>query len=499
MEQITTRGQTFLDESGRSRMFRGVNVVDKHESTPVRTCFLQSKDESKPSGLPESFYSDCVKAGFNLIRLGFNWSNIEPEPGQYNESYIDSLQLIMDRCAAHGIYVFLDLHQDLYGDLPKRGGDGAPLWAAKMDGLTPKKCRFVWAEGYFWDKAVHRAFDNFWENAKVQGKGLQEYYAAMLQHLARRFAGHPALFGFDYLNEPFMGKDGGKIFRKLIANLVKVTITDRRVKTGRLLADLLNKEKRDRILDHFGDEVFHKIVCTAYPLVKKFDEQRYSPFLDKMTAAVREVTDKGVIFADNCYYSNLGIPCSIAAVSVNGRREPNQCFQPHGYDLTVDTPAYEFANNERVGGIFREHRNTQERLNVPVVVGEWGGGGSGDRWLPHVEYLLNLFDSFQWSNTYYAYGDNFFEKPLMRVLVRPYPVAVSGEIEDYSYDSAAKRFTLRFRQERDYAQPTVLYVPRQPKAVEADGATQEQPIAGGEALLLSLATKPGFHTVVVQL
>ena len=51
----------------------------------------------------------------------------------------------------------------------------------------------------------------------------------MWRHIAEKFDGHPALFGYDVMNEPFLGTDGGKVFFKLIANLAGTTVADGRI------------------------------------------------------------------------------------------------------------------------------------------------------------------------------------------------------------------------------------------------------------------------------
>ena len=72
----------------------------------------------------------------------------------------------------------------------------------------------------------------------------------------------------------------------------------------------------------------------GYEYVRKFDIEKYSPFINKVSTAIREVTDKGILVMENCYWSNTCIPCSTPAIEVNGEREKNFCFTPHGYDFT---------------------------------------------------------------------------------------------------------------------------------------------------------------------
>lgn len=486
MDRITVQGLRFIDERARERIFNGVNIVDKSDYSAGEQRFYTEITDEMIAGF--------IDKGINIIRLGFTWAKLEPVPGEYNDAYLDDIERIVDKFAQNNIYVYLDMHQDLYA--PACYGDGAPAWACITDGAKAHPMKLVWAEGYFWGKAVHKAFDNFWTNREYNGKGLLEYFADCWAHIIKRFADKENIFGYDFLNEPFPGTDGGRVFRLLIAKLVRVTLFDKGIDRKKLISDALHSETRHKVLDHYDEKIFPKIVSAGAGLIYKFDTERYSPFLDRMGTAARRVTDKGILFADNCYYSNLGIPCSISPIKADGVREPNQCFEPHGYDIMVDTPEYKYANNGRVGTIFDEHRRTQLRLNVPVIVGEWGGfGGEGRDWLPHIAYLLDKFDSNKWSNTYWHHCDGFTETLLMEVFCRPYPKATAGEVIQYKTYRAESRFTLAFEQKESDADESVIFVPSEVKELSVDGK-KVKPVMKGRDLCIK--TKPGKHTVLVK-
>lgn len=491
MEKITTFKQSFIDSSGRERIFNGVNICDKGGEREDRSSFFYPCDAA--------FLDKFKKLGFNLIRLGMTWETIEPEKGQFNISYLESVKEILDRCAEREIYVFLDMHQDLYSSFGLGIGDGAPHWACLSDGYTQKRPKVVWAEGYFWGKAVHRSFDNFWANAKIdEGGGVLDYFARMWQFVTDKFKDHPALFGFDILNEPFPGTDGGKVFRKIVFNLVKVTLFSSSIKRTKLIGDLVYKDRRKYFLDNYTGEVLRKVTSAADSLIHKFDTHKYSPFINRMSKAIREKTDNGIIMMENSYYSNLGIPYSAPAVNYEGVREEKLAFTPHAYDFMVDTDLYKYANNDRVGSIFAEHRRSQQRLDMPVIVGEWGGGGSGTGWFPHVIYLLDLFDKNKWSQTYWAYGEGFLESELMSVLSRPYPQAVTGEISRYAYNREQCIFTLVYEQGRDYEGETLIYLPSIPKSVETKGTYEIEKHPEGETAVLKVKTFVGKNKVKVK-
>lgn len=489
MERIVTEKRSFVDEYGRERIFYGVNIVDKRKD---------SEDNKFGFNIDDKLLDEMTSRGLNLIRLGTTWSMIEPEPGSYNDEYLDDMYRIFDLCAAHGVYILFDMHQDLYS--PRCYGDGAPDWATITDQYDPKEPKLVWAAGYFWGKATQHAFDNFWNNREYNGRGLIDYFAAMWQHVAARFADHPALFGFDMLNEPFLGSDGGKLFKKLISTAVGTVIGDKRVKCFKLIGDFLNKQRRDEVkyLEQITGDVLKDVTRKAgYEYVRKFDIEKYSPFINKVSTAIREVTDKGILVMENCYWSNTCIPCSTPAIEVNGKREKNFCFTPHGYDFMVDTPQYKYASNDRVRAIFEEHVRTQDRLDAPVLVGEWGGfGGDGEDWLPHIEFLVNFFEQHKWGFTYWHYVDDMFNSPLMKVLSRPYPVAVSGRLVSYGFDQSAQEFNLSYEGDGECAAPTEIYIHKPAKTVEGCEYELESVGENGAA---KLVVKPVSGTVNVKI
>jgi endoglycosylceramidase len=319
----------------------------------------------------------------------------------------------------------------------------------------------VWAEGYFWGKAVHRAFDHFWANDQVLGKGLQDHLGDVWQMLARRYGNQPALFGWDILNEPFPGSLGGKVFRTLVGKLVRTCLVSPTVQRVKFLRNVTHKETQGRALDVLTPAVMEKVTSAAQALVARFEQEHYAPFVARMQRAIRAVTQRGVLIVEHNYFSNLGIPFTAPLP----KEEQKLCYSPHGYDFMVDTPAYEFANDARVGFIFGRAQQSQQQLNIPVLVGEWGGGGEGEGFFPHIKYLMNLFDSYRWSNAYFTYTPGLFEQPIMRILSRPYPMAVNGEIKQFHCDDDAKRFTLAFAPSGNA--PTVIYLPNGYERVDA--------------------------------
>lgn len=161
MDKMRVQGDRFVNERGEQVIFNGINLVDKEADHDFIT----------PGGDP--LYEQLAAHGINLIRFGIYWNKVEPAPGQIDEAYLARVAEQIQLAQRHEIYVFLDMHQDLYA---AKWGDGAPDWAVLDDGL-PFNRSDLWSDSYFISPGLHRALDNFWQNAPAgDGKGLQDHY-----------------------------------------------------------------------------------------------------------------------------------------------------------------------------------------------------------------------------------------------------------------------------------------------------------------------------------
>lgn len=499
MDNITVSSKQFIDEHGRERIFYGINIGGKN--IPYMKAF---KDKGTENTLKEHI-SYLRSHGINVIRFFLNWSMIEPEPNQYNEDVLSGIKAFLDICEQNNIYVYLDMHQDLYSafrdtknikNYTVLHGNGAPQWACVTNGREFKQPKKIWAEGYFIDKAVHNAFNNFWDNTVVEGQGLQDHFCDLWKMLAKRFGSHPALLGFDIFNEPFPYTYNENIFFIIVKSAIKTTLKNHNISKAKLLAALFSKEPLPALLSQYSSEILYEITAPAHKYIEKFDKEKYSPFMNKVAAAIREETENGIIFMENCYYSNLGIPFSAPPITVNQKRETNQAFAPHAYDLMVDTPLYKYADDERVSAIFKRRKNEQDKLNIPVLVGEWGGGNLIPDWFEHGEYLLNLFDSFKWSHTYWNFDPIIRYTPVMDMLCRAHPIAVCGRITNYHFDKKAQCFTMEFEQDKDYSVPTEIFCHAYPKTVKTNG-TYEIENLSDSCCILKLNTNPGSNHITI--
>jgi endoglycosylceramidase len=188
----TPSGRFLLDPQGRALVLHGVNMV--YKLAPY------APDEV---GFDEDDAQFLVDQGFTTVRLGLIWKAVEPQPGVYDDAYLARIRQTTALLAAHGIWVLLDFHQDLFNE--RFQGEGAPDWAAQDDGL-PAQPQLGFPYNYFGQLALNRSFDHFWANSPgPDGVGLQDHYAAAWAHVASYFLQTPGVLGFDLFNEPWPG------------------------------------------------------------------------------------------------------------------------------------------------------------------------------------------------------------------------------------------------------------------------------------------------------
>ncbi|OQX33177.1 MAG: hypothetical protein B0D91_14995 [Oceanospirillales bacterium LUC14_002_19_P2] len=175
------------DDQGRALILHGLNTSSSAKGHPERMPWIGQSDVER----------EARDWGFNFVRFLIFWDAIEPQPGVYDEAYLDKVAERVKWYEDQGMYVLLDMHQDLYAY--QFGGDGAPPWATITDGL-PAEPQSPWWITYL-QPGVSRAFDHFWRN----DYGLQDHYADMWTHVAKRFKDTPNVIGYDLMNEPYGG------------------------------------------------------------------------------------------------------------------------------------------------------------------------------------------------------------------------------------------------------------------------------------------------------
>ncbi|KAH7245032.1 putative cellulase [Fusarium tricinctum] len=207
-----------VDEYGRIRFFHGTNVVMKE--APWYRPFQWIP------GVPSFGEQDLQTLhdmGLNIVRLGHSWAGAEPVRGKYNQTFLDIMKKQTMLAEEQGIYVLVDVHQDV---LAKQFcGHGVPDWLVQKDWITgfrrfpfPQKLKpfttdsngfpspesqcgsIDWSLSYL-SVAVGNAFGRLYNNFD----GLGDTFAAYWKKLASEYVETTNIVGYNLLNEPWAG------------------------------------------------------------------------------------------------------------------------------------------------------------------------------------------------------------------------------------------------------------------------------------------------------
>ncbi|GJM29092.1 MAG: hypothetical protein DHS20C17_17270 [Cyclobacteriaceae bacterium] len=492
---ITVEGERFVDNWGREVILNGINVVNKSK-----------EDGYMFEGGPD-FYANLKKWGFNSIRFVIIWDGLEPEPGVYDEEYLKKIDQRINWAADQGLFVILDMHQDLFS---VKYSDGAPEWATLDEG-KPHLTGAIWSDAYMLSEAVQTSFDNFWANKPaVDGIGVQDHYANLWRHLAERYKDNKAVIGFDLMNEPFPGSVAQQATPALLNQYGKLVyqVTGKVLTAEELENTWANEESRMEALELLeSKEAYTQVMDTLYHLNQEFEVSYLQPMYQKVADAIREVNSRQVIFLEHSYYSNTGVKSSIRRVTLADRTpDPLVAYAPHAYDLVTDTKAAASSSNQRVAAIFERIKEKSAQLKMPVWLGEWGAYYTHSEGIDAVaRNAVSLIERYLMGHAYWSYDPGtekleYFQKALLR----PYPAYTSGSLKSYHIDFKTGVFEMNWQQSMNIKEPTVIYIPwtsRLNKARLADyqGAYFEK-IANSEAgwVIVPASITEGDRQVVLQ-
>ncbi len=446
---MTIRGQRFVDPQGRHVILHGVNVVNK---SPAEGYVFDAGPE---------MFADLRDWGFNVIRLGVFWDGLEPELGMYDEAYLKRIDQQIAWAKEHGLYVFLDMHQDLYSVLYS---DGAPAWATLTDGAPHVDLGGVWSDAYFTSPAVQFALDNFWSNAPApDGLGLQDHYARAWARLAQRYADEPAVIGYDIMNEPFPGSAAVQAQAAMFARgaeLLAPIAPDLGDSVEVLMQQWIAAEGRSAILQLLRDvTLYSQVIDVTESIYTAFEKTQLMTLYRRAAEAIRAVDPVSALFLETTMGSNMGVYSGIEPVILDGTRDPAQVYAAHGYDLVVDTPDIAQASPERVELIFRRHGVTAQRLGMPMLVGEWGAYGRNPGTLPAAWHVVHQFEKLLCGETYWAYEPGMEGFPCFQAIQRPYPERVAGMLQSYHYSPETGMFACTWKEDDQIAALSRIYVP----------------------------------------
>jgi endoglycosylceramidase len=388
---LSNVGRWITDAAGRVVVLHGLNQV-----------FKVPPYVPSAGGFGDDDAAFLAANGFDAVRVGVIWAAVEPQPGVYDDSYLDSIDDTVRTLAAHGIVSLLDFHQDQYNE--KFQGEGAPAWAVPPSNAPNPSLGFPF--NYLFNPAEWQVWDRFWNNYKApDGIGLQDHLARTWAHVAARFAGDQAVAGYEVLNEPWPGTLG--------------------------------------------------VLCAA-PLIgcRAFDAGKLTAFYKRIDHAIRAVDTKHTVYVEpNTLFTQssttglgaIGDPHAAFSYHVYCSTESffqNETLCPQQDELTISR-ATRYATNHRMPPVLSEFGATTDLANLTEMVGladkyrtswlEWAYSGNDITSSSPDGQALVLDPSKP------PTGDNVLTGKLA-ALATPYPQVVAGTPTSWSFTGGVFRF-----------------------------------------------------------
>jgi endoglycosylceramidase len=448
---VTTTGDSLTNSDGQVVLLHGLNEV--YKETPY---------EPASDGFSNDDAEFLAANGFNVVRVGVIWSELEPEPGEFNTSYLNSIESTVHTLGNNGIYSILDFHQDAYSTA--FGGEGAPDWAVQTDGAANTEQTFPLNE--FFNPDEQSAWQSFWTNTDIpNGTGLEDDYSQMLEYVANAFNGNSDVAGMEIMNEPSPG-------------------------VSTFLSTLLG---------------------SPY-----FDSQQLTPFYDQAADAIRAVDPTTPIFYEPNVLFDATVPTHLGTVEAT-----NTVLSFHGYceiDLgssclpssanISDALAYASAQGipafmTEFGNLYSSASDQTDTLASELganqnLIGwtDWAYTGQGDiTGSPDSEWLIN-------DPELAPTGDNV-NTAALQALAEPYPQTISGTPESFSFTNGTFQFSYSTAQadglgsfpagsQTTISVPTVEF----PSGYDVS-VTGGQVVSGPDAPELVIASDNGASTVTV--
>jgi len=385
-------GKYFRDEQGRLLILRGVNVSNGNKGGPFFPKWFEQKHFDMLGG-----------RGLNVVRFVLQWEAIEPEPGEFDQEYLDKVEQRVKWAAEAGLYVLLDMHQDIWG--PKFGGNGAPEWATLDKGLPfdpPPGINWFMKYG---EPAVCQAFQSLWDNEE----GIGDHYAQAWAAVAKRFADDKTVIGYDLMNEPWLGNYG--------------------------------------VME-----------------VKEFEEEALVPFYSAVAQKIREVDQNHIIFVEPSATRSIGMTGGMGPIGDELVAFAPHYYHPTMDMLQSYSDSLE--NLEQIFLDLRDEAwavgGPMLMGEWGFFIGNQGDVVYGEHQMALFEKWSLSFTA--WSFDPGSGGFNLLssdKKPLwsLEVLTGTYPARVNGRIENWHYERPTRTFSIAFDTTDWPSGETVIAVP----------------------------------------
>ncbi|MCB0507333.1 MAG: cellulase family glycosylhydrolase [Bacteroidetes bacterium] len=390
------------DQYGRQLILRGLNTSNSAKADTLRSPWIVESDVARENN----------DFGFDFVRYLIFWDAIEPQKDVFDDTYLDRVEQRVNWYTSRGMYVMLDMHQDLYSII--FGGDGAPEWACRTNGAAPINL----PGGTPWwlkniDPAVINSWINFWSYSNH--KDLQDHYILAWKFVMERFKNNPYVIGYDLMNEPWGG------------DLIKVFITG------------------------------------------EFESVQLTNFYKKLIPALRTVEpNKYLFFEPTPAPVTFGAPSKLSKIT-DSKATSQLVYAPHCYPFdTHEGNGYTSTAKQQLKDWERERKKELKlHNNIPLLVGEFGLSPDQSGFGDYLVDFTTMADSNQWHWSYWSndlggwspLDPNRVTTPILPYLVRTYPKATAGKIKSFKLDNSTKEFVMTFISDNRTNMPTEIFVP----------------------------------------
>ena len=420
LSKIKLKSNQFIDEYGRVMLFHGANYVNKEPPWyPVQLTNQTNLDNLK-------------LWGFNSVRLGVMWTGLRPDIKTVNTTYLNIILKIIDDLSQRGIYVIIDLHQDMMST-KFAAYDGVPRWLIDlMPNSTfnypwPFKKYYLGFEAYLTD-ACGYAFQNLYSNTN----NFQDYFSEYWTIVSKNMVNLTSVLGYEFINEPW----AGDIFSK--PELLIPGIAGRH----NLLPFYDNIYKTIRQYDN-ETLVFYEPVTWGILLNGNFAGTGFD-------RAPGNDSDRTVLSWH--YYCWL--------LQFNANPLKNNSYPVYDRIICDEIQreiAFESVKNDRImigGGSF---------LTEFGVCAFSMDNGTLDT--TECEYVLDSADQYftSWSywnsKTFYSEDGQNINYPIINIFSRVYPQSTAGTPTSLYYNTTTLIFIYEYEHDPSIGTPTQIYVP----------------------------------------
>jgi endoglycosylceramidase len=419
LSKISIRGSNFVDDYGRVKSFHGLNAVSKQFPwIPLVNPNLKNETE----------LDNLKKWGFNVVRLGLMWSGLRPTKEFINTTYLDEMVTIINDLAVRGIYVIVELHQDMMSS--KFGAyDGCPRWI--VDSMPKSKTRYPWpfvrkdlVFAAYVTESCGFAFQNLYSNRN----GFQDHFAEYWEIVANKLKNHTSVLAYEIINEPWAG-------------------------------------------DIYSDPFLL--------LPGKAGEKNLLPLYDNIYNVIRKFDQQTIVFYEPVTW---GIEMNNKVLGTGFHRAPGNASQSTALSWHYYCWLYDIGSNkngfrdfkrelcssgQRVRS-FESISNYKREIGTASFLTEFGtcivNNENGIQDYQECENVLEYTDKYMeswtyWNANFYRDIDGQPNMGLLNTMSRVYPMSTSGMPISMSYDTITKFFFYNYWHDLKIEQPTEVFIP----------------------------------------